>query len=240
MVARPIVFFDMGNTLLHFHCGKPDAEKGAEGISHLTDYLKQYNAKITPEEVQTGFFHVWLKGISARRTLHVEYPVEDYLNRFLAKYGVQLDLNQCIEAMDRFYTGYRNEVWHEKGLSQTLSELRNRGYRLGVISNSRLYDEVMINCFAKAGLRHCIESFTFSYYLRVAKPRLETFLTAKAKMPGSAKRVIMVGDSLQSDIKPAQELGWTGIWFNRDGKPNDTNIDPCLEIRTLQELLDLL
>lgn len=239
-MGRPILFFDMGNTLLHFHRGRSDEEKDAEGIVHLTAYLKQFNVEITEKAVQTKFFRVWLKGISSRRILHVEYPVEAYLNDFLTKYGVKLDLNQCIAAMDRFYTAYRNGIWREEDLPETLVELQNRGYRIGVISNSRLYDEVMVNCFTQAGLSEYIESFMFSYYLRIAKPRLEIFHSARAKMPGRAKQVVMVGDSLASDIRPAQELGWVGIWLNRAGTPNGTSVEPCFEINSLKALLDLI
>ena len=59
-------------------------------------------------------------------------------------------------------------------------------------------------------------------------------------MKVSPKNAIMVGDNLQSDIKPAQELGLTGIWFNKNRGPNDTGIKPDNEIFKLKELIDLL
>lgn len=139
--------------------------------------------------------------------------------------------------MNSFYTEYRNGVRCEEGLPQTLLELRNRGYRLGVIFNSRLYDEVMVKCFARAGLAEYIKTFTFSYYLGIAKPRLEIFEAAKMSV-GKAD-VTMVGDSLRSDIEPAQALGWRGVWLNREQKHNDTDVSPHAEIRSLKDLPDL-
>lgn len=235
-----IIFFDMGNTLLHFHFGKSDEEKDAAGIIYLTTYLQQFNKKILKEDVKTGFFDIWIKGISSRRIDYVEYPVEGYLNAFLKEYGVQLCLTECIVAMNSFYTDYRDNIWWEDDLPQTLRELEYRGYKIGVISNSRLHDEVMINCFKKAGLVKYIDAFTFSYYLRIAKSRLEIFQIARNKMSVETTNIIMVGDNLESDIGPAQELGWTGIWFNRDGKINKTDIRPNIEICSLNDILDFL
>lgn len=240
MKDQKVVFFDMGNTLLHFHFGKPDQEKDTAGINHLATYLRQFNRDIRVEDVKAGFFDLWLRGISSRRIDCVEYPVEGYLNAYLRKYGVRLDLNQSIEAMDRFYTEYRNNVWREEGLPQTLCELRWRGYKIGVVSNSRLYDEVMINCFKKAGLDRYIDTFTFSYYMKIAKPRREIFQAALVKTSAQATHVTMVGDSLEADIEPAEQLGWASIWFNRNNVLNETDVTPDAKIRSLKELLDLL
>lgn len=239
-IASKIVFFDMGNTLLHFHFEKPDAEKDAAGIANLAAYLRRFGPAIQERDVKTAFFDPWLSGISRRRVDYVEYPVENYLNAFMARYEIQLTLDECIVAMKSFYAEYRDNVWCEEDLLQTLSEIRCRGYKTGVISNSRLYDEVMIDCFEQAGLVDYIDSFTFSYYLRVAKPQKEIFQAALSRMSIKSLDVTMVGDSLKSDIKPAQELGWTAIWLNRDNKSNGTDIRPCFEIRRLKGLLDLL
>lgn len=235
-----VVFFDMGNTLLHFHFGRTDEEKDADGIKHLTNFLQQFNCKIKFGDVKEYFFDTWQEGIASRRINHTEYAVEDYLNEFLKRYDVELDLSMCIKAMDIFYTEYRNHVWIEEDLHQTLENIRQKGYRIGVVSNSSLYDEVMINCFKKVGLAKYIDIFTFSYYLKIGKPKRQIFEIALAKMAVDARNAIMVGDNLQSDIEPAQELGLTGIWLNKNAILNNTDIKPDNEIFKLSELIDLL
>lgn len=235
-----IVFFDMGNTLLHFHYGKTDEEKDDIGIEYLTNFLKRYNPKIEFDDVKRGFFDEWQKVMPLRKINHIEYPVEDYLNDFLKIYDIELDLDNCIEALDIFYSEYRNNVWIEEELNKILENIRQKGYRIGVISNSCRYDEVMINCFKKAKIDKYIDTFTFSYYLKVGKPNKKIFEIALDKMEVSPKDAIMVGDNLKSDIKPAQELGLTGIWFNKNHTLNDTDIKPDYEIFKLKELVDLL
>lgn len=230
----------MGNTLLHFHFGKTDEEKDIAGVKYLTNFLKQFNCQVEFGDVKKHFFDEWQKVMPLRRINCTEYAVEDYLNGFLRKYGVELDLDMCIRALDVFYTEYRNNVWVEENIQHTLENIIQKGYRIGVISNSRLYDEVMINCFKKAGLAKYIERFTFSYYLKICKPKRKLFEIALDRMRINPEEAIMVGDNLQSDIEPAQKLGLTGIWFNKNLTSNDTDIKPDNEISKLKELIDLL
>ncbi len=235
-----VIFFDMGNTLLHFHFGQTDEEKDIIGINYLTNFLKQYNCQIEFEDVKEHFFDVWQETMTLRKINNTEYAVENYLNGFLKKYDVELDLDMCIEALDAFYTEYRNNIWIEENIHQTLENIKQKGYRIGVISNSRLYDEVMINCFKKVELDKFIDIFTFSYYLKICKPKKQLFEIAIDRMKVNPKDAIMVGDNLQNDIDPAQRLGLTGIWFNKNLTLNDTDIKPDNEIFKLRELIDLL
>jgi FMN phosphatase YigB (HAD superfamily) len=142
-----VVFFDMGNTLLHFHYGKSDNEKDTNEINYLTNFLQEIDPRVQIDDVRKNFFERWQKVMPLRKVNHIEYPVEDFLNNFMKKYEVNLDLDMCIKAMDVFYTEYRNNVWIEEEIHQTLDNIRNKGYKIGVISNASLYDEVMINCF---------------------------------------------------------------------------------------------
>jgi 2-haloacid dehalogenase len=238
--SSKVIFFDMGNTLLHFHFGKTDEEKDAIGIKHLTNFLKQYNRQVEFNDVKKHFFDEWQKVMPLRKINHTEYAVEDYLNGFLKKYDIELDLDMCIKALDIFYTEYRNNVWTEENIHHTLENIKQRGYRIGVISNSRLYDEVMINCFKKVGLAKYIDVFTFSYYLKICKPKKQIFEIALDRMKVNPEDAIMVGDNLKSDIEPAQKLGLTGIWFNKNLTLNDTDIKPDNEIFKLKELIELL
>ncbi|WP_425447015.1 HAD family hydrolase [Dethiothermospora halolimnae] len=237
---RKVIFFDMGNTLLHFHHGKSDKEKDDKGIKYLTDFFKTFNNNIGMDSVRKDFFNKWQEVMALRKLTCLEYPVEEYLNEFLKGYDVKLDLDMCIKAMDIFYTEYRKYVLVEKEIHKTLDKLIQKGYRIGVISNTSLYDEVMINCFKEVGLYKYIDTFTFSYYLKVGKPKKEIFKVALDRMNIEGKDAIMVGDNLLSDIKPAQSLGVYGIWFNKYNRLNDTEIKPNCEISQLTDLGDIL
>lgn len=240
MTEPKVIFFDMGNTLLHFHHGKSDDEKDAEGLIHLTSYLQKFNKNIMIKNVRDDFFNPWMDGIDDRSKTFKEYPIEDFLNPFLKKYNVELTLNECIEGIKLFYTEYIEQVVFEKDILHTLSTLKNKGYKIGVISNTCYYDDVMKECFKKVGIYDCIDSFTFSYSLRIGKPSLEIFKSAMKKMGVSPNEAIMVGDNLRSDVKPALDLGMKAIWFNRNNEVLKGDILPSKEIFSLSELVNYL
>lgn len=230
-----VIFFDMGNTLLHFHCAKTDEEKDMKGLIHLTEYLNKLNTEITFKDVKENFFDKWMEGIKDRKTTYKEYPIEKYLNGFLDKYDVKLDLNQCIEAINLFYTEYRENLFFEDNLIDTLKYLKNKGYIISIISNTCYYDEVMKECFKKVGIYDLIDDFTFSYSIRLGKPNIEIFNEAIKKVGISPNECIMVGDSLDKDIKPAIDLGMKTIWLNLNEEINDS-IEPDIEIKSLNDI----
>ena len=57
--------------------------------------------------------------------------------------------------------------------------------------------------------------------------------------PGTEAEHIIIGDSLTSDICFANHAGIKSIWFNRDGKPNDTPYKPTFEISSLLEMMEI-
>ncbi|SHJ29116.1 haloacid dehalogenase superfamily, subfamily IA, variant 3 with third motif having DD or ED/haloacid dehalogenase superfamily, subfamily IA, variant 1 with third motif having Dx(3-4)D or Dx(3-4)E [Clostridium amylolyticum] len=232
-----VIFFDMGNTLLHFHYGKSDDEKDMQGLIYLTEYLNKFNTKIKLDEVKQGFYENWMEGIKERRVTLTEYPIEDFLNNFLHKYEFSLKLEQCIEAINLFYTDYREQVYFEKDIYDTLKTIKDKGFKIGVISNTCYYDEVMKECFKKASIYDLIDSFTFSYSLRIGKPNKEIFKTAFETMKITPVEAVMVGDNLESDIKPALDLGMKTIWLNHKNNRINSEIVPDIEISCVSELL---
>ena len=125
--SSKVIFFDMGNTLLHFHFGKTDEEKDAIGIKHLTNFLKQYNRQVEFNDVKKHFFDEWQKVMPLRKINHTEYAVEDYLNGFLEKYDIEVDLDMCIKALDIFYREYRKKGWTEEIIRLTLEDIKQEG-----------------------------------------------------------------------------------------------------------------
>lgn len=240
MPNAKVLFFDMGNTLLHFHHGQTDEEKDAQGLLYLTKYLHNFNPNITISDVSNGFFLPWLEGIKDRNTIHKEYPIEGFLNDFLIDYNINLTINECIEAMHLFYTKYREQILFEVNLADSLQRIRDKGYKLGVISNTCYYDEVMKECFKAAKIYDMIDHFTFSYSLGLGKPNIQIFKIALTAMNVLPEDSIMIGDNFYSDIKPAIELGMKTIWLNPKNKIINSEIKPHFKVSSICEIINLI
>jgi putative hydrolase of the HAD superfamily len=53
-------------------------------------------------------------------------------------------------------------------------------------------------------------------------------------------KMIMIGDSLSSDIRGGVNFGIDTCWFNPSVAPNPTELKPTYEIRSLEELKRIL
>lgn len=232
------IFIDMGNTLLDFHQGPSDDEKEKLGLVEMAKYLSQFSEKeICEKELEYEFLTPWLSYIGPRRKEHLkEYPIEDFLVPFLLKRGISLDKSQMVEALDQQNLIYRQHLVMEDDLIKTLSELKEKGIKLGVISNSCNYDEVNLAHFEKMGIKKFFDSFTFSYYLGDRKPRPEIFNAAIKNTNACIATSVMVGDSLKADIQGAQKMGLRAVWYNPGSTENSTTIIPDFEIKKLDEL----
>ena len=66
---------------------------------------------------------------------------------------------------------------------------------------------------------------------------LESFGIREGETPDE---VLIVGDSLTSDMQGGNNAGIRCCWYNPKGKPNDTAVRPTYEIRTLTQLLSII
>jgi 2-haloacid dehalogenase len=72
------------------------------------------------------------------------------------------------------------------------------------------------------------------------KPQKEYFDYIFAHIPPVDKsRVLMVGDSLSSDMRGGQNAGLDTCWFNPDHKPNPSDVRPTYEVAALAEIAEL-
>lgn len=75
----------------------------------------------------------------------------------------------------------------------------------------------------------------------VAKPDPRIFKAVFAQIGDvDLNRVLMVGDTLSSDIQGGINVGIDTCWYNPEGKVNELDIKPTYEIRSLLELIDII
>ncbi|MFF2482798.1 YjjG family noncanonical pyrimidine nucleotidase [Paenibacillus sp. NPDC058071] len=111
--------------------------------------------------------------------------------------------------------------------------------RVAVVTNG--IKDVQINRIARSGLADCFEQVIVSEDTGFQKPQTGIFDHTFGKLGIRDKHnVLMVGDSLTSDIKGGNNYGIDTCWYNPSGKPNTTDIRPTYEIRSYTELLALL
>jgi putative hydrolase of the HAD superfamily len=111
--------------------------------------------------------------------------------------------------------------------------LRKAGVRLGLVSNtSRDLDEIV----ASFALAEYVEVAIASVELGVAKPSPAIFAAALARAGVAAGDAVMVGDSVEDDVKGALACGMGAVLLDRAGRYDL----PFVTVRTLADLPGVL
>ncbi len=116
-----------------------------------------------------------------------------------------------------------------------LEGLRERGYRLGVITNLRADLESLIR---KAGLHECLEFSVSSLQAGKEKPHPPIFQEALYRAAAAPEEVLHVGDQVRSDVEGARSMGMQAALLDRGGWHEP--VDGCPKIAHLGELIGLL
>jgi len=108
--------------------------------------------------------------------------------------------------------------------------------RLMLITNG--IAEVQRPRFAASKIRDHFTGLVISEEVGAAKPDPVIFDAAFAEMGRPPKsQVLIVGDSLSSDIKGGNDYGIDSCWFNPAGLPAREVVEPTFEIQRLDQLL---
>jgi putative hydrolase of the HAD superfamily len=128
---------------------------------------------------------------------------------------------------------HRANLWSAAvpGALETLGALKQRGYRLGVISNA---DGRVRRLLEEAELAPQLEIIVDSSVVGVEKPDPRIFLSAVALLGLDASRCAYVGDLYEVDIAGARAAGLRPILIGACPAP-----EPVERIAELAELLEL-
>ena len=126
---------------------------------------------------------------------------------------------------------------------QTLLELKRRGYRLGVISNSMSTLDIP-RSLAAFGWKELFEVVVLSSAARYRKPAPEIFWEATSKMNLDPAHCAYIGNRISRDVVGCRRAGFAlGIIIEPEGRPRpdeqDQSVQPDGVIHALSDLLTI-
>ena len=132
-----------------------------------------------------------------------------------------------------------DQVQAVSGAKQTLA-LLSQEHRIFVATNAvdSSVEDVKI-AFDRVELSNYIEGYFCKDNLGVGKGSSHFFQAILQTLSVDATQVTMIGDSLENDIFPAQQLGIEAIWFNPSAQPY-SNEAAVKQISRLTDLGSLL
>ena len=126
-----------------------------------------------------------------------------------------------------------------EGAKELVALLKERGYRQYVVTNG--VNATQANKMRLSGLDRIMDGVFVSELMGYPKPRKEFFDGCFAALSDvDRNKCILVGDSLTSDMRGAENAGIASCWFNPEKQEKDVDVRTDYEIRRLEELISIL
>ena len=192
--ALEAVIFDWGGTLTPWHAVDFDLEAQALALAAVEAHDEAHRDLLAATQTVWG----WARDAQRSATLADVF----------AEAGLRHD--------EALLTAYR-EFWEphtvtDPEVRSLLEELRTRGLRIGVLSNTIWPRDWHEEIFARDGLTHLIDGAVYTSEIPWTKPAPEAFLAAaEAVGVADASRCVFVGDRLFDDIWGAAQVGMRTI-----------------------------
>jgi putative hydrolase of the HAD superfamily len=127
-----------------------------------------------------------------------------------------------------------------EGIDETLKELKENGYSIGLISNTgRTAGRGMKAVMKRLGILHHFDALTFSSDMKIRKPQSNIFNRTLGGMGVKTKDAAHVGDDVVTDVLASRKAGMKGILYDIDGR-GDLGRDVDAIITRFDELPDVL
>ncbi len=227
--------FDWAYTLVDL--GKEDDRKP---LQKVFSFLKHKNISLPGfEEFLDKSRKIFRPMIENSRTTNQEARFEVALQKLINHFAIPLN-NEDI-TLNRLLEVYYLEVYSERKVYpevvSVLSSFKNRGARMGIVSNTTNPKFMKEKELRATGLKPFFEFAIYSSDVPYRKPHPSIFESAVAHLGMNPAEILFVGDNISMDVAGAQGIGMKSAWLNRDGKALPTGVNPDYELHSLEGLL---
>lgn len=240
MTAPRAVVFDLGGTLVHW----PDWEDGAAAKwSGAYDALETVRPAGTLPD-RAAFVAAMREAEKAHWVRvdgeHWSGPPTGLVSDGFRRLAVDADERVLIATMDayaRAVAGWSNVFPDAR---DTLVALRDRGYRLGLLSNTWWAAEWHNADLAAHGLGDLLDELVYTSDLPHSKPHPAVFAEIAGRLGVAPEACVMIGDRQIDDVSGAKAVGMRGVWRRNDSGFPTSEVTPDAVVERLSELPPLL
>ncbi|RJP22377.1 MAG: HAD family hydrolase [Candidatus Abyssobacteria bacterium SURF_5] len=225
------VFFDFGDTLVE---GRPAY------LHRVADLLAEFGFRHEVAEVVHAFnkadYLVYVDHQSGSLSVDGQYMMR-FLHHFGECLGVKIDWKTLLPQILRKFDDQPYERALADGAIETLGALRDKGYRLGVISNND--GSCRTKCEA-LGIADFFKVIVDSSIEGVRKPAPKIFEIALERMKISPREAMHVGDMYGSDVLGARDVEIQPVWYNQNKVDAFSPYRPAHTVEQLAQILDFV
>jgi putative hydrolase of the HAD superfamily len=235
------VIFDLGSTLLEYET-VPWDELNVRCLRAGYSFLQQKGFALpSPDEFRNRQSEIGKRlNHQARETLR-EWNLIDALNELLKSFGIGDGRNTAEDFFQAFYQPISDQVTLFADAATVLRELKQRGKRIGLVSNTVFPEDYHINELKYFELYQYFDWTVFSVNFGWRKPHPSIYNKAVSLMELDRERLIFIGDRYIEDVKGPREAGLQAVLKYREGREYPDPLPEDLAVvRSLTEFIGLI
>jgi putative hydrolase of the HAD superfamily len=205
------VLFDLGETLLNF--GRINLREIFRRSAELTyEFLQNLN-----QPVSSFRWYYWRSIIAVRfnclisNLIRKDFNDLSLLEKIGASKGIVLNEDQWRQLGWLWYEPLSKLAQIEPGLKATLALLKQRGIKLGIVSNTFISTSSLDRQLAQFDILDFFPVRLYSHQFDFRKPDLRIFKAASERIGEMPEDIMFVGDRIDTDIKPAVKAGMQAV-----------------------------
>ncbi len=233
--------FDLGGTLVDWPGWDEDApRRWAISYDHLTSLRADAALPSRDQYVRA------MREAELRHWRRVEQelwsgPPTEVVREGFRRLGYTVDDDTLLAALDGYARAVDGWAVAFPDARSTLQTLRERGYRLGLLSNTWWAADWHNADLAAHGLDDLLDEVVYTSDLPHSKPHPWVFREVAGRLGVDPSSCVMIGDRMVDDVSGALRAGMRAVWKANDRPwPKPEDIVPTATITHLAELPGLL
>ena len=209
------VLFDWGDTLMRW-APDPDLLE----LGHAAGFAA-IGRDHAPPGITDRFRDVYLRSFFEPGIVEeIEYPGQ--VRRLLGEFGIEIGDDELLRFLEAEHLAWGPARQLASTTHALLESLRERGLKLGLVSNAFDPPDLLHRDLAQLGVAERLDVAVFSSEVGRRKPDPLIYERALERLGVAPDRSLFVGDTLSTDIAGAAALGMRtclAVWFRADDDP---------------------
>jgi len=233
------VIFDLGSTLIH----RTGLELEHEKCGALAQFAAAAWGYDDPDALAARLLSIRLDGWRRSQEDLTEVPATDSILQAFTGTGLPTDREAILRAEAVFFEPEVRVSRLYPGAVALLDALRDRGLRLGLISNATSHD-LILDITAKHGIDAYFNPLVTSCGHGRVKPHPDIFSHVLQGWGVPAAAAVMIGDTMAADVAGAHAVGMRSILVDIEPNPSNAGFSgaaaPTARVEALVEIAPVI
>ncbi|MCI0531226.1 MAG: HAD-IA family hydrolase [candidate division Zixibacteria bacterium] len=230
------MLFDLGSTLIDYDRTQwerleQDCLVAAHG--YLSSKFNVPEQGLFKKLFMSEFHQAWQEADDSL----IELRFADWVSDFLIRHKIAEKDGAGHGFEEKYYDTILKQIKLIDGAREMLEEFKQKGLKIGLISNSSFPAEFHLREMEQFGIAGYFDFTVFSSDFGYRKPHKELFNLALGKLKLSPHQAVYLGDKLREDVGGAKGAGMKGILKFTEGRDYTYDVTPDAVVHSLNEVV---